>query len=57
MSQEMTIEAYFAETFGLTSSTKFASLRRLGLRHRQNREMLDEWHSRISKVLTELSLN
>ena len=46
-----------AESFGLAGSGRFETLRRLGLRHRRNEELLADWRGRIDKTLADLNLN
>lgn len=45
-----------AESFGFPGSGRFDGLRRLGLRHRRNEDLLADWRGRVAAVLAELDL-
>ena len=45
-----------AESFGLEGSGRFEGLQRLGLRHRRNEDLLNDWRRRIDAVLADLKL-
>jgi 1,2-phenylacetyl-CoA epoxidase catalytic subunit len=45
-----------AETFGLASSARFETLKRFGLRHRRNEDLLADWRARLDATLAELQL-
>jgi len=45
-----------AETFGLASSGRFETLKRFGLRHRRNEELLADWRARLDAILADLHL-
>jgi 1,2-phenylacetyl-CoA epoxidase catalytic subunit len=45
-----------AESFGAAQSTRFGTLARLGLRHRQNSEQLADWQHRVTELLARFSL-
>jgi ring-1,2-phenylacetyl-CoA epoxidase subunit PaaA len=45
-----------SESFGVAGSARFDTLKRFGLRHRQNHELRVAWRSRIDALLSELKL-
>jgi len=45
------------ESFGVAGSARFETLRRFGLRHRRNEDLLAAWASRAEALLGELKLN
>jgi ring-1,2-phenylacetyl-CoA epoxidase subunit PaaA len=45
-----------SESFGVAGSARFETLKRFGLRHRQNQELRVAWRSRIDALLGELKL-
>ena len=46
-----------AESFGVAGSPRFETLRRFGLRHRRNEDLLAGWRSRVDALLGELKLS
>jgi ring-1,2-phenylacetyl-CoA epoxidase subunit PaaA len=46
-----------AETFGAAGSARFDMLKRLGLRHARNEDLLAEWRRRLDATLSDLQLS